>query len=185
MTCRVSAFYNCLWLLGSWVTIWLASVRVTWKLEESVNFESELRNCSSTRKGSLGTHMHVECENKGLTLLANVSAPSELGIVSGEFLFHARCYPSCTASWDSWNWFFQTHFLSPSLIMCYSFVMLAQKSEGPAGGTWPVGWAAFGSWFCFWVLLSAWRWCKSVWLVVKVMCSNLSCRLGCDSPLFL
>lgn len=68
--------------------------------------------------------------------------------------------------------------------MCYSFVMLAQKSEGPAGGTWPVGWPAFGSWFCFWVLLSAWRWCKSVWLVVKVMCSNLSSRLGCDSPLF-
>lgn len=49
-----------------------------------------VRNCSSTRKGSLGTHMHVECKNKGLTSLANVSAPSELGIVSGEFLFHAR-----------------------------------------------------------------------------------------------
>lgn len=80
--------------------------------------------------------MHVECKNKGLTSLANVSAPSELGIVSGEFLFHARSVipaarPPKTAGTD----FFQTCFLSPSLIMCYSFVMLAQKSEGPAGGT--------------------------------------------------
>lgn len=32
--------------------------------------------------------MHMEYENKGLTLLANISAPAELQSVSGEFLFH-------------------------------------------------------------------------------------------------
>lgn len=131
MTGGVSAFYNCLWLLGSWATVQSASVRVAWKLEEAVNFESAQKCAFPRGKLPLGSL----CENKGLTSLANVSAPSEFGVVSGEFLTpRLLCCLSCPASWDSWNWVLQTHFLSPSFIMCLWFYDAGSEEWGPGRG---------------------------------------------------
>lgn len=119
-------------------------------------------------------HMHVECENKGLTSLANVSAPSELGIVSGEFLFYScsvipAALPPKTAGTD-FSKSFSLSFLHHVLWFCDA----SSKEWGPSLDGLDL-WAdlPFGPWLYFGVLLSAWRCCRSVWLVVKVMWSNL------------
>lgn len=131
-------------------------------------------------------HMHVECENKGLTLLANISAPSELGIVSGEFLLYScsvipAALPPKTAGTDFSKRIFSLFPSSCGMVLwCW-----LKRGRAQPGGTWPVGWPTFWPLALFWGLARSMKMLRTSVTGCEGNVVKPSLRLGCDSSLFL